>query len=193
MPLAQSEEFAGLEDPDKVIVRSDGTVTYVGKDIAYQLWKFGLLGLDFGYRLWQEEGAWETTSKGVPEHPLFGGAYRVINVIDARQSYLQKIVRAGLQALGHAAEAGRSTHFAYEMVALSPATARLLGVITDEGEGSASRRTTSWTSSWPRAARRSPAATATWKTPSSMISRVWPGRSPWPRSVSSWSRRRPTG
>src|SRR3954470_9357810 len=59
MPLSQSEEFAGLEDPDKVITRSDGTVTYVGKDIAYQLWKFGLLGQDFHYRFWQEEGVWE--------------------------------------------------------------------------------------------------------------------------------------
>ncbi len=64
MPLAQSEEFAGLEDPDKVIVRSDGTVTYVGKDIAYQLWKFGLLGRDFGYRDWDEQGVWETTPRG---------------------------------------------------------------------------------------------------------------------------------
>jgi arginyl-tRNA synthetase len=135
MPLSQSDEFAGLEDPDKVIVRSDGTVTYVGKDIAYQLWKFGLLGLDFGYRLWHEEGVWETTEEGVADHPRFGGAHRVINVIDARQSYLQKIVRAGLQALGHAAEAERSTHFAYEMVALSPATARLLGFVTDAEEG----------------------------------------------------------
>jgi arginyl-tRNA synthetase len=133
MPLSQSEEFAGLEDPDKVIVRSDGTVTYVGKDIAYQLWKFGLLGLDFGYRFWQDEDVWETTGDGVEGHPLFGGAYRVINVIDNRQSYLQKIVRAGLESLGHPAEAGRSVHFAYEMVALSPATARLLGFL-DEGE-----------------------------------------------------------
>jgi arginyl-tRNA synthetase len=132
MPLSQAEEFAGLEDPDKVIVRSDGTVTYVGKDIAYQLWKFGLLGLDFGYRFWQEEGIWETVGEGVEGHPLFGGAQRVINVIDARQSYLQKIVRAGLQALGHPSEADRSIHFAYEMVALSPATARLLGYV---GEG----------------------------------------------------------
>ncbi len=135
MPLAQAEEFAGLEDPDKVIIRSDGTVTYVGKDIAYQLWKFGLLGLDFGYRFWQEEGVWETTGDGVEGHPRFGGAHRVINVIDARQSYLQKIVRAGLQSLGHAAEADRSTHFAYEMVALSPATARLLGYLDEEAEG----------------------------------------------------------
>lgn len=134
MPLSQSEEFAGLEDPDKVIVRSDGTVTYVGKDIAYQLWKFGLLGRDFGYRFWQEEGVWETTQDGVEGHPLFGNAWRVFNVIDVRQSYLQKIVRAGLQALGHPSEAERSTHFAYEMVALSPATARQLGFL-DEGEG----------------------------------------------------------
>lgn len=132
MPLSQAEEFAGLEDPDKVIVRSDGTVTYVGKDIAYQLWKFGLLGLDFGYRFWQEEGIWETVGEGVEGHPLFGRAQRVINVIDARQSYLQKIVRAGLQALGHPSEAERSIHFAYEMVSLSPATARQLGYV---GEG----------------------------------------------------------
>ncbi len=135
MPLSQSEEFSGLEDPDKVIVRSDGTVTYVGKDIAYQLWKFGLLGLDFGYRFWQEEGVWETLGAEQGDtHPVFGRAHRVINVIDARQSYLQKIVRAGLQSLGHTAEADRSVHFAYEMVALSTATARLLGYI-GEGEG----------------------------------------------------------
>lgn len=129
MPLSQAEEFSGLEDPDKVIIRSDGTVTYVGKDIAYQLWKFGLLGRDFGYRFWHEEGVWETTRSGVEVHPRFGGARRVFNVIDVRQSYLQKIVRAGLQALGHTAEAERSVHFAYEMVALSPATARRLGFL----------------------------------------------------------------
>jgi len=127
MPLAHSEEFAGLEDPDKVIVRSDGTVTYVGKDIAYQLWKFGLLGKDFGYRYRREEAVWETCPDGEAAHPPFGGARRVINVIDARQSYLQKIVRAGLEALGHRGEAERSVHFAYEMVTLSPETARQLG------------------------------------------------------------------
>ncbi len=138
MPLADTPEFAGLEDPDKVIVRSDGTVTYVGKDIAYQLWKFGLLGQDFEYRFWEEEKVWETAHDGgTAEHPAFGGAARVINVIDARQSYLQKIVRAGLAALGHAAEAQRSVHFAYEMVALSPATARLLGFAGEEEGGEA--------------------------------------------------------
>ncbi len=133
MPLADSPEFAGLEDPDKVIVRSDGTVTYVGKDIAYQLWKLGLLGVDFRYRRWHEEGVWETALDGEADHPEFGGAQRVINVIDARQSYLQKIVRAGVAALGHAEAAERSVHFAYEMVSLSAATARLMGFL-DEGE-----------------------------------------------------------
>ncbi len=136
MPLAGSEEFAGLEDPDKVIVRSDGTVTYVGKDIAYQLWKFGLLDRDFAYQHWADEDLWETSVQGVADHPAFGGAQRVINVIDARQSYLQKIVRAGLESLGHEAEARSSIHFAYEMVALSAATARQLGFLseTDSGE-----------------------------------------------------------
>lgn len=140
MPLSASEEFAGLEDPDKVIVRSDGTVTYVGKDIAYQCWKFGLLGRDFHYRRWDEEGLWETApeAEAAGEHPEFGDAGRVINVIDARQSYLQKIVRAGLEAMGHRQEAERSIHFAYEMVSLSAATARRLGYLDaedDDGEG----------------------------------------------------------
>jgi len=138
MPLAGSEEFAGLEDPDKVIVRSDGTVTYVGKDIAYQLWKFGLLGKDFAYRFWDEEKIWETALEGVDEHPHFGAADRVINVIDARQSYLQKIVRAGLEALHFDEQARHSTHFAYEMVTLSPATARALGYL-EESEADDSR------------------------------------------------------
>lgn len=143
MPLSQSEEFQGLEDPDKVIVRSDGTVTYVGKDIAYQLWKFGLLGEDFEYRRWQGFGEaerddlWETAPSTSTDAPSFGQGRRVINVIDARQSYLQKIVRAGLEALGHDEEAQRSIHFAYEMVSLSEATARALGYLdaSDDADG----------------------------------------------------------
>ena len=133
MPLADTREFAGMEDPDKVIVRSDGTVTYVGKDIAYQLWKLGLLGLDFGYERWEEAGVWQSVAAaGVAEHPEFGAAWKVINVIDARQSYLQQVVRAGVERLGFAEEAERSIHFAYEMVSLSPAAARQLGVAVDE-------------------------------------------------------------
>ena len=133
MPLAESEGFQGLEDPDKVIVRSDGTVTYVGKDIAYQLWKFGLLGRDFEYAPLTED-LWLTAPEADPrgasgsaERPSFGAGSRVINVIDARQSYLQRIVGAGLDALGHEEQARQSIHFAYEMVALSAKTAEQLG------------------------------------------------------------------
>ena len=138
MPLADSEEFQGLEDPDKVIVRSDGTVTYVGKDIAYQLWKFGLLGRDFEYARFAGGPLWETAPAepdagdgGAEQSPDFGTGARVINVIDARQAYLQRIVRAGLEALGHQDEARDSIHFAYEMVALSAKTAERLGFSGD--------------------------------------------------------------
>ncbi len=124
---------------EKVIVRSDGTVTYVGKDIAYQLWKFGLLGKDFHYREFQRgEGGqvlWSTTSDaaaaaaGAPE---FGRASWVCNVIDTRQSYLQKLLKQALSALGYEQQASHSIHYAYEMVALSHATARELGYDTSE-------------------------------------------------------------
>jgi len=134
MPLSESEEFKGLEDPDKVIVRSDGTVTYVGKDIAYQMWKFGVLERDFDYRYWDAAGLWQTVVEGAADHPEFGGGHTVINVIDSRQSYLQKIVRAGLEALGHHEQAARSIHFAYEFVSLSSATARQLGFLDEDDD-----------------------------------------------------------
>jgi arginyl-tRNA synthetase len=111
-------------DKEKIIVRSDGTVTYVGKDIAYQLWKFGLLGKDFYYEPFLEENGktlWISTSRPYPgPSPQFGKASRVYNVIDTRQSYLQKIVYQGLRALKYTAQAKKSVHFSYEMVALSP-------------------------------------------------------------------------
>jgi arginyl-tRNA synthetase len=126
------------EDESKVIVRSNGTVTYVGKDIAYQLWKFGLLGKDFHYRPWSiyPDGhqVWVTTDE--PTHtdhpPHFGGATRVFNVIDSRQSYLQDVVVAGLRALDFNQQADASNHFSYEMVALSPRTCTELGIELSE-------------------------------------------------------------
>jgi arginyl-tRNA synthetase len=127
---ADAEEDEGRE---KVIVRSNGTVTYVGKDIAYQFWKFGLLGLDFKYRRFatRADGAvlWATTSGAddAAGHPAFGAAARTYNVIDVRQSYLQKLLKQALAAMGHTAQAERSVHFSYEMVALSHDTARQLG------------------------------------------------------------------
>lgn len=137
----------GQEDEDetreKVIVRSDGTVTYVGKDMAYQFWKFGLLGRDFHYRVFAERGdgspIWATSSQppppDAPPPPSFGRATAVYNVIDTRQAYLQKLVKQALAVMGFAKEAERSTHFSYEMVALSHATARELGYDASEGEG----------------------------------------------------------
>ena len=128
---------AGEED-SKVIVRSNGTVTYVGKDIAYQLWKFGLLGKDFYYRRWlaypDGHEVWSTTDhpSGGDGAPSFGHGERVYNVIDSRQSYLQDVVVAGLRALGYPDEATRSIHFSYEMVALSPATCVELGLDLSE-------------------------------------------------------------
>jgi arginyl-tRNA synthetase len=118
---------------DKVIVRSNGTVTYVGKDIAYQLWKFGLLGKDFHYRKWpnapEGQTVWATTSgKGDPEAPHFGEpAATVYNVIDARQAYLQEVVAEGLRRMGHEQAAKNSIHFAYEIVALTPRCAAEMG------------------------------------------------------------------
>lgn len=123
-------------DDSKVIVRSNGTVTYVGKDIAYQLWKFGLLDCDFRYRRFRTypDGRvlWVSAAEGEQDAPAFGRAARVFNVIDVRQSYLQDVVRAGLRALGYEEQAGDSVHFSYEMVALSPRCCAELGIALSE-------------------------------------------------------------
>ena len=128
----------------KVIVRSDGTVTYVGKDIAYQLWKFGLLGRDFHYRWYDEQPSgrplWATSSLDTPPPPerepmpRFGRADAVYNVIDTRQSYLQRLLVQALTEMRHPRAAERSVHFSYEMVALSRATARALGFESADSE-----------------------------------------------------------
>jgi len=120
------------EDQAKIIVRSNGTVTYVGKDIAYQLWKFGLLGKDFHYRKWPDPPdstvVWSTTSDtDEPNAPHFGDAEAVYNVIDTRQAYLQDVVEEGLRALGHSKAAENSIHFDYQIVALTPRCAAEMG------------------------------------------------------------------
>ena len=133
----RSTDNAGHEE-DKIIVRSNGTVTYVGKDIAYQLWKLGLLGMDFFYRpfhTYPDGHRVMMTSSEANQDPTdsnFGRGKRVYNVIDSRQSYLQNIVVAGLRALGFHLQADRSTHFSYEMVGLSPACCQDLGIRLSE-------------------------------------------------------------
>jgi arginyl-tRNA synthetase len=141
MPGSAFREATGFEEDaegdSKVIVRSNGTVTYVGKDIAYQLWKFGLLGKDFHYGLWSEYAGghqiWVTTDRpGERKAPAFGRGSKVFNVIDSRQAYLQDVVAAGLRALGFEQQAEASVHFSYEMVALSPRTCAEMGIELSE-------------------------------------------------------------
>jgi arginyl-tRNA synthetase len=136
MPGAAFKGESENED-SKVIVRSNGTVTYVGKDIAYQLWKFGLLGKDFYYRPHSTypdgRTLWVSTDQPVSgDAPGFGKAKVVYNVIDSRQSYLQDVVVAGLRALGFEEQAQNSVHFSYEMVALSPRCCADLGIELSE-------------------------------------------------------------
>jgi arginyl-tRNA synthetase len=140
------EEQAGPDEDAKVIVRSNGTVGYVGKDIAYHLWKFGLLGRDFGYRKFfrypNQHDVWISTTpadatpasagdpaseRGEADHPHFGGVAEIYNVIDARQSEPQNTVIEALRLLGYTDQAEHYTHFSYEMVALTPRCALELG------------------------------------------------------------------
>lgn len=126
------------EEDQKVIVRSNGTVGYVGKDIAYHMWKFGLLGRDFGYQKFfrypNQHDCWISTTDGEKEHPHFGDVAEIYNVIDARQAEAQNTVVEALRGLGHGEAADRYTHFSYEMVALTARCAAELGYELSEEE-----------------------------------------------------------
>src|SRR5205807_10189203 len=131
-----AEQSQVAEEDQKVIVRSNGTVGYVGKDIAYHLWKFGLLGRDFGYRRFylypDGHECWISAQSGESDHPHFGGVNEIYNVIDSRQSDPQNNVIEALRALGYAEQAAHYTHFSYEMVALTPRCAMELGYEVSE-------------------------------------------------------------
>jgi len=129
---SNTEESEKISEADqKVIVRSNGTVGYVGKDIAYHMWKFGLLGRDFGYRKFyrypNQRDCWISATQGEKDHPHFGDVAEIYNVIDARQSEAQNTVMEALRELGHTEAAEHYTHFSYEMVALTPRCAAELG------------------------------------------------------------------
>ena len=135
-PTTESEH-----DADKIIVRSNGTVTYTGKDIAYHLWKLGKLGLDFHYRLlrYDHHGleVWITTgdeSAAAANHPPFGNGTAFLNVIDAGQSYPQANVKRGVMMIDHDERVARSAHLAYEKVTLTPAAAVELGTELSEAD-----------------------------------------------------------
>jgi arginyl-tRNA synthetase len=133
--IEDTEENTGpdqiAEEDQKVIVRSNGTVGYVGKDIAYHLWKFGLLGRDFAYRKFyryhQGHDCWVSATEGEPHHPHFGSVAEIYNVIDARQAEAQSAVIEALRGLGYNQQADHYIHFSYEMVALTPRCAVELG------------------------------------------------------------------
>ena len=136
-PAREGTDDEKIEEEDqKVIVRSNGTVGYVGKDIAYHMWKFGLLGLDFGYhkfyRYPNQHDCWISTTNGEKDHPHFGDVAEIYNVIDARQSEAQNTVIEALRGLGHGEAADHYTHFSYEMVALTPRCAAELGYTLSE-------------------------------------------------------------
>ncbi len=140
MPL-DAHEGTEEHDTDKILVRSNGTVTYTGKDIAYQMWKLGLLDLDFNYEIFHtyDDGkkVWVTTSKSVEtdeETPHFGKNDIVYNVIDSRQSYPQEVVKRSIAAISPEKGERASIHLSYEMVALSPAAAEELGFVLSEEE-----------------------------------------------------------
>jgi arginyl-tRNA synthetase len=132
-----TEETQGISEEDqKVIVRSNGTVGYVGKDIAYHMWKFGLLGRDFAYRKFfhypNHHDCWISAMQGEPNHPHFGDVTEIYNVIDARQAEAQSTVIEALRGLGHNEAADHYTHFSYEMVALTPRCTEELGYTLKE-------------------------------------------------------------
>jgi arginyl-tRNA synthetase len=119
---------------DKVIVRSNGTVTYTGKDISFHLWKLGQLDLDFYYKNFHTYAgghvAWITSSnegENDPVHPSFGNGAAYFNVIDIGQSYPQHYVKLGVMAVDHDERVERSAHLGYEKVVLTVATAEQLG------------------------------------------------------------------
>lgn len=133
--VVQTDE--GVKSQDKILVRSNGTVTYTGKDVAYQMWKFGALGVDFLFEQWGKQAngvtLWTTAPDGKPK-PEFGHADRVINVIDVRQSYPQQVVYDCLRKVGYRKQAANSKHLDYEVVVLSNAAAAELGVDVDADE-----------------------------------------------------------
>ena len=136
MPF-ESHTGTDEHESDKIIVRSNGTVTYTGKDIAYQLWKLGKLGLDFNYEIFRtypdDHVLWVTQTETSSDRPSFGGGVTVYNVIDSRQSYPQEIVARGVAAVVPEIGADASIHFSYEMVALSPGACEALGIeLSDE-------------------------------------------------------------
>lgn len=131
-----SESGAPDYDADKILVRSDGTVNYTGKDIAYHLWKLGKLGVDFNYKPFRfypdKHETWITTSELAEQtrqtRPIFGYGSAYLNVIGVEQTYPQKYVKDAVAAVAPDVNINHCAHVAYEKVALSPQACLELGI-----------------------------------------------------------------
>ncbi|MBS7247100.1 MAG: arginine--tRNA ligase [Candidatus Jordarchaeales archaeon] len=120
--LSHLEEFKDKKNPDKVLVRSNMVPTYVAHDIAYQLWKFGILETGMKYRPWHRQfngkELWTTSPILATPSNNFAKADVVINVVGYEQEYLQKTVKVCLKLLGHLEQAENSIHLSYKHVQL---------------------------------------------------------------------------
>ena len=131
------------KEEDKVIVRSNGTATYIAKDIPYAAWKLGLLEDPFNYEQYGKEQPssqilWQTTlNNSNPVSQNFTGE-KVVTVIDSRQARLQKIITSLMGKFKSIPDA--YVHLGYESVTLSSETAKTLGLETDGKQAQMSGR-----------------------------------------------------
>ncbi len=115
------KELQGLREEAKVLIRSNGTPNYVAKDIAFHMWKFGIIGNDFKFRKFieaQPDGKplYSTGEEGKQQD--FGGADTVINPIDTKQSFEQAVVRVVIDCISEDARRRTLKHLAYGVVEL---------------------------------------------------------------------------
>lgn len=125
------------EGEDKILLRSNGTATYIAKDIPYAAWKTGVIKDKFEYKIFSEQPdgstLWRTSiEKGDTKHPKFVPYAKAITVIDVRQGRLQRIIKEILDNLSENEIIGEYIHLSYEVVFLSGNTSKELGFKTNE-------------------------------------------------------------
>jgi len=131
------------KEEDKVIVRSNGTATYIAKDIPYAAWKLGLLEDPFNYEKYEKQQPnsrvlWQTTLNENDSEPQNFTGDKVITVIDSRQARLQKIITDLMGKFKSIQDT--YIHLGYESVTLSSETAKVLGLDTDGKQAQMSGR-----------------------------------------------------
>ncbi|QUC65583.1 arginine--tRNA ligase [Nitrosopumilus sp. K4] len=131
------------KEEDKVIVRSNGTATYIAKDIPYAAWKLGLVDDPFNYEKYEKNQPsgrqlWQTTLNSSTEPKQNFSGQKVITVIDSRQARLQKIITSLMAKFKSVDDA--YVHLGYESVTLSADTAKTLGLETDGKQAQMSGR-----------------------------------------------------